>query len=279
MAGSARYRVFLSYAHEDQDKVRRIYSGLKQRRLDVWFDKENLGPGRWKPAIIKAITQSRYFIICISEAALKKTGDEPGFQDNEINTAYNIAQEQPDKEFTIVPVRLESCDRGDFRLTGFQQYDLFENFEAGLDKLAVDLGGISLADAAAQDERSKIEKIIDRLLGKADAAYYANDFEKAITVLDTVLEMVPDNASAYSNKGTALVKLGQNEEAIKAYDKAIEIKSDYSGVWYNKGVTLAKLGRNEEALEIYNKVLEFEQNNPKIWGNKCSTLGRLGRYK
>ena len=54
MAKPTRDRVFLSYANEDLDTVRRIYSGLKQRKLNVWFDKENLGPGRWKPAITKA---------------------------------------------------------------------------------------------------------------------------------------------------------------------------------------------------------------------------------
>jgi hypothetical protein len=121
MAKATRDRVFLSYAHEDLDTVRHIYSGLKERQLKVWFDKEDLGPGRWKPAITKAIAQSRYFVILISQAALKKTGDEePGFQDDELNTAYIIAQEQPDKEFAIVPARLEDCGRGDFHLTAFQ---------------------------------------------------------------------------------------------------------------------------------------------------------------
>jgi hypothetical protein len=51
MAITNRDRVFLSYAHEDLDTVRSIYSGLKQRKLNVWFDKVDLGPGRWKPAI------------------------------------------------------------------------------------------------------------------------------------------------------------------------------------------------------------------------------------
>ena len=48
MAKPNRDRVFLSYAHEDLDTVRRIYSGLKERQLNVWFDKVDFGPGRWK---------------------------------------------------------------------------------------------------------------------------------------------------------------------------------------------------------------------------------------
>lgn len=67
-------RVFVSYAHENLDMVRRIYVGLKERNLDIWFDKEDLDPGLWKRKTEKAIQKSRYFIICVSEAALKKTG-------------------------------------------------------------------------------------------------------------------------------------------------------------------------------------------------------------
>ena len=103
-----RNQVFISYAHEDLPIVRQIVAGLKERKLDVWFDKKHLGAGRWKQKIIKAINQSRFFVICISKAALQKTGadsDKIGFQDEELNTAYIIAQDQPDNEFTIVPVR------------------------------------------------------------------------------------------------------------------------------------------------------------------------------
>jgi hypothetical protein len=43
--------VFLSYARENLEEVEEIYEGLKKRGLNVWIDKRNLGPGRWKPQI------------------------------------------------------------------------------------------------------------------------------------------------------------------------------------------------------------------------------------
>ena len=91
--------IFLSYASEDLDTVWKVYDGFLKRKLTVWFDKKDCGPGGWKRQIIKAITHSRFFVICISEAALRKTGEEPGFQDEELNTGYKIAQDQPDQEF------------------------------------------------------------------------------------------------------------------------------------------------------------------------------------
>jgi hypothetical protein len=188
MNEAKKQQVFICNEHEDLETVKNVVLGLKKRKLHVWFDKEHLAPGRWKAQIIKEIACSRYFIICISEAALRKTGEIPGFQDHELQTAYEIAQAQPDQEFTIVPIRLEDCERGDFRISSFQQYDLIPDFEAGLDNLAVHLGGVSLSDANAQDERTEDENIIESLLGKATAAYYANDFEKAYIIINSVLK-------------------------------------------------------------------------------------------
>lgn len=142
--------------------------------MNVWIDEKNLGIGRWKPQILKAISRSKYFVICLSNAALKKTsGEKPGFQDEESQIAWEFAREQDERDFTIVPVRLEDCGRGDMRLSGWHQYDLFEDWEGVLDTLAVNLGGISLSDVAAIDERTEIEKILAGMIGKAEIFYAA----------------------------------------------------------------------------------------------------------
>ena len=271
--------VFLSYASEDLDTVWKVYKGLIKRKLPVWFDKKDCKRGKWKPQIIKAITRSRFFVICISEGALCKTGEEPGFQDEDLNIAYSIALDQPEQEFTIVPVRLEDCDRGDFRLTSFQQYDLFPDFEAGLDRLAVDLGGLSLADAAARDERTEDEKLVAGMMGKARVAYYAGDYKKALTIIDSVLTIIPKDFRVWHNKGASLGRLGHYKEALAAYEKTLELNPNNHNAWFNKGFALAKLGRDEEALEGYDKALELKPDYAEAWNNKGAALGRLGRFK
>ncbi|MDR4498270.1 MAG: TIR domain-containing protein [Candidatus Scalindua sp.] len=223
MTESNRVRVFLSYAKEDLDKVRIVYEGLEKRELNVWFDDKHLLPGAWKPQIENAIIKSRYFVICISEAALRKTGDErPGFQDEELNRAYNIAEKQPDKDFAIVPVRIEECGRGDFRLSCFHQYDLFEDIEKGLDKLAVHLGGSSLSDITAKDERTEDEKIIEHLMCKDQAAYFAAEYEKSIAILNSVLALKPDFSDALNNLGLVWSAKGEYDKAIECFEKSLK---------------------------------------------------------
>ncbi len=79
-----RELTFLSYAHDDLDRVRKVYEGLKKRKVDVWFDKVDLVTGRWKPQIEKKIPKCRYFIFCVSEASLKKTEEGTGFIEEEL---------------------------------------------------------------------------------------------------------------------------------------------------------------------------------------------------
>ena len=277
MTKKTKTRVFLSYAHEDLDMVRKIDSGLSARNLDVWFDKRCLKPGSWKRQIEKAIPRCRFFIICISDAALRKTGDEPGFQDEELQQAYEIARLQSEHFFSIVPVRIENCNRGDHRLAPWQQYDLFNNFEFELDHLAMHLGGISLADDLAKDIRSAEDKTLDSQIDKAGSLYFAGDYSKAIDIVNSVLILKPEFAGAWHKKGDILFARGSHEEAIKAYEKAIQIKTEFAEAWHNKGVALSVLGRYEEAVMAYSKALMMEPDVAEGWYNKSVALNALGR--
>ncbi len=279
MPDFVREFAFICYAHENLSQVLKIYDGLKKRNVNVWLDKKNLKTGRWKQQILSAICHSKYFIFCLSNAALLKTsGDIPGFQDVELQTAWEFASEQDEKVFTIIPVRLEDCDRGDLRLSGWQQYDLFEDWEGVLDTLAVNLGGVSFSDARALDNRSDDEKIIAGIMGKAELFYYSGDYIKALSFYDSALYINPDDKKAWYNKGVALGKLGSFDEALKAYDKAIEIKKDKHEAWNNKGNALKMLGRFDEALKAYDKAIEIKKDYHEAWYNKGAALDDLGRF-
>jgi len=269
-------QVFLSYAREDLKTVRRIYEGLKKRNIKVWINKEDLGPGRWKPKITKAIARSRYFVICISHAALKKTGDDtPGFQDEELNTAYQIAQDQGDQKFSIIPVRLEDCDQGDFRLTSFQQYDLFEDFEGGLDRLALDLGGQSLEGKKPSPILNETDQWFESFRGRSETAYYSGDFEKALDYLDIIIEQNPNDVEALNTKGAVLGELGKYDEVLSISDKIIELDRRFPDSWINKGVVFAKLKRFEEALSAFNHAITLKEDSSFAWDNKVLVLTKL----
>ena len=115
-------------------------------------------------------------------------------------------------------------------------------------------------------------------LSRGDDFYQSNEYELALKAYDKAIELKPDYASAWYNRGVALGKLGRHEEALKAFDKAIELKPDYAEAWYNRGVALGKLGRHEEALKAFDKAIELKPDYASAWDNRGAALGKLGRY-
>jgi tetratricopeptide (TPR) repeat protein len=272
--------VFLSYASEDLNQVLMVYEGLKKRKVNVWIDKKDLGKGRWKPQIMKAISRSRDFVICLSNNALKKiSGEKPGFQDVELQIAWEFAREQDERGFTIIPIRLKDCGRGDMRLSGWQQYDFFPDLKKGLDQLAVHLGGCSLPDAPAIDERTEDEKLFAGNMGKGKTFYYLGEYDKALSFFEAAINIKPYNHEALNSKGVSLVELRLYDASIEAFNRAIEIKPEYHKAWNNKGLVLINLGLNEDALNALGKAIEIKPDFDKALYNKSYALLNLGRYK
>ncbi len=90
-----------------------------------------------------------------------------------------------------------------------------------LDNLAVHLGGSSLSDKTAKDERTEDEKMIEGLMGKAKAAGFAAEYDKVIKILDGVLALKPDSTDAMNNLGAAWDSKGEYDKAIEYLEKAL----------------------------------------------------------
>jgi tetratricopeptide (TPR) repeat protein len=61
---------------------------------------------------------------------------------------------------------------------------------------------------------------------------------------DNALEIDPNHAATWNNKGAALNELGKYNEAIECFDKALEIEPKYANAWLNKGVALKAEGKS-----------------------------------
>jgi tetratricopeptide (TPR) repeat protein len=115
------------------------------------------------------------------------------------------------------------------------------------------------------------------------AGYYFDevnsDYARAIECYDKVLELNPNKASAWNNKGCALYNLDRYEEALVCFSKAIELAPESTPAWSNKGASLNHLSRHDEALICYDKAIELDPKNAVAWSNKGSTLNWLGRHQ
>jgi hypothetical protein len=115
-------QIFLSYAREDEEKVKKLYQRLSDAGLKPWMDQEDLLPGEsWKLRISQAIRQSDFFLVCLSDNSI----DKRGWIQREIKQALDIWQEMLDSDIYLIPARLEDCEVPE-RLSDFQWVDLFE---------------------------------------------------------------------------------------------------------------------------------------------------------
>ncbi|MDM8524857.1 TIR domain-containing protein [Desulfococcaceae bacterium HSG8] len=142
-------KIFISYAREDSDAANKLYTALRQQGFDPWLDEEDLLAGLdWRKTIRKAIKNTDYVAILISSVSVSKRG----FVQVEQKRALEIAEEFPDFDIFVIPVRLNECEIP-FSLENLHWVDLFPDYEKGLDKII----------KALQAERKSDEKPPDIL--------------------------------------------------------------------------------------------------------------------
>ncbi len=115
-----RLRVFLCHASEDKHKVRALHRRLTDDNIDAWLDDGRLLPGSgWEREIVRAVRESDAVILCLSPTSVRKRG----FVQREVRIAQRAAEEQPEGELFLFPIRLSSCEVPD-SLRHLQHIDL-----------------------------------------------------------------------------------------------------------------------------------------------------------
>ncbi len=116
--------------------------------------------------------------------------------------------------------------------------------------------------------------LIDKQFGKptgntsdyltlASVEYSKGNYLKTTQYLDKAIEINPNYAIAWYNKGTALGKLALHDEALKAYDKAIEINPNYAKAWYGKACMYYLKKDKKNALKYLSQAIELDPKYKK----------------
>ena len=115
-----------------------------------------------------------------------------------------------------------------------------------------------------------------RILGVIAALQ--QEWAEALRSIDLVLEIDPENAIAYSNRGNILNALKRHDEALGCYEKAIRYQPNYAESYSNQGNVLQTLGRYKDAIASYGKATELEPAYSEAFSNMGNALQALGRY-
>lgn len=105
------------------------------------------------------------------------------------------------------------------------------------------------------------------------------DFPKAIEYLDEAIQLKPDYAEAFNNRGIAYFELGQYQRANEDYNEAIRLKPQRAESFNNRGITYIKLGQYQRAVEDFDQAILIKQNYAIAYGNRGSAYLSLNQYQ
>jgi hypothetical protein len=124
--------VFLCHSSADKPRARELCHRLRSDGFSPWLDEEQLLPGQqWDIEIKKTIKRADAFIACMSKDSI----DKRGYLQKEIKIGLDVADEIPEGEIFIIPLKLEECEIPD-RLSKWQ-WEYFD--ERGYGKLILAL--------------------------------------------------------------------------------------------------------------------------------------------
>lgn len=140
------------------------------------------------------------------------------------------------------------------------------------DLLAVGADYVLLNDNADADKWfSKVTEMEPKnalawyYLGRA--RFYENQYEDAIKIFQTCLQLTPNDVRAETNMGLAYKELGRDADAIAAFKQAIEWEEQAGGhdaqPYLDLGSMFFSAGKTEQGLPYLLKAVELEGNNAK----------------
>ncbi|MCP4344501.1 MAG: SUMF1/EgtB/PvdO family nonheme iron enzyme [Desulfobacterales bacterium] len=187
-------KVFISYGEEDYEIAKRLYDDLKDSGFNPWMNKENILLGqKQKLEIRRAIQESSYFLILLSEKSLS----DRGYFHKELKIALEILDEMPPDKIFILPVRLDTCKPAYEILQGIQHTDLFPLlYEKGFRQILRALG-------FQGDEKEN-----RRFVGKS--------------VLETLAEVMMTTEKQLKELESGIIDKGTYEAALKGFNIDIQ---------------------------------------------------------
>ena len=109
---------------------------------------------------------------------------------------------------------------------------------------------------------------------------FVNLYKKqaVITKYTKAIQINPNNAVAYKDRGNAYSDVKQYDKAILDYTRAIEIDSKYSAAYYDRGLTYDDKGNLDQAILDYTEAIEINPNFAEAYQCRGRAYFKKGNY-
>jgi Flp pilus assembly protein TadD len=105
----------------------------------------------------------------------------------------------------------------------------------------------------------------------------SGDYDRAIETFSSVLEEVPQHATALHLRGLSHDRLGETQQAIDDYNSAIGLIPQFFDAINDRGILFMKVGQWKEGLADFRRLVALEPNNTSARVNYAFALQKVGR--
>ena len=275
-------KVFITYAHknsEAKDKLITYLAVMKQNGLiDVWHDNEILPGDKWQDEIFNNLADSDILIY--------------------LTCPYSLASENCNKELTaalnpnirVIPIILEHCDWENHQLSEFQvlpegvkpinewqpESKGWKSVVDGIRKTVTDMQSQAKSSPTVTPE--EIETLAFLTFHRGNFLLMLKQIDEALKAYSRAIELSPNNAEAYNNRGVAYRKKSKLDLAVKDYNKAIKLNPNDANAYSNRGNVYREKGEFNRAIDDTNTAIEFNPNCTEAYNNRGAAYGAKGDF-
>ena len=117
------------------------------------------------------------------------------------------------------------------------------------------------------------------LYAKSIALYRRGELEAAMTVIDSLIKMTPQDPFVHEFRGDILMSMAKPEAAAQAYEQAISLRPDSPQILLNYGRALIASGRAKDLTNAISALEQTRDSEPKwafVYRQLASAYGRAG---
>ena len=252
---------FITYSHEDasaKDELRKRLAVMEQQNELVTWDDGQLTPGdgALQEYILKKVEDSDLLLYLVSAASLASE-----------NCNKELA-EAIKQEMRVIPIILEHCDWLNHQVSSFEvlphkgkpisnwenESEGWQNVVNGVRKVVHKMQ----SESDVSSEISQAEILSELVCQRGNVLMLLGHIEESIKVYSQAIELNPDHAFAYNNRGIAYDKKFEINKALENYNKAILLKDDFVEVYFNRGTIFGKKGESDLAIEDFDKAIQLD---------------------
>ena len=285
---------FITYSHKDteeKDELRDYLAVMKQNEELVTWDDGQLTPGdeALQEDILEKVADSDLLLYLVSAASLASTN---------CNRELAKALKQ---NIRIIPIILKHCDWQRHQLSGFEvlpdkgrpltkwddKSEGWQNVVEGIRKAVEDKSEDSqnVVESIREEDQSRFmsesarnKPLVEWVFQLGNFLLMLREIDRAIEAYSHAIDLNPDFADAYNNRGIAYADTGDFAAAVADYNTAIDLDPEEALPYNNRGVAYRNTGDFDAAIADFNKAMDLDPEKALPYNNRGVAYRDMGDF-